>query len=1017
MAMRGKLKILVGIAAAFLGLSLLIAALAPFLLRKYLPPEKIRALLVGQAQKTLRRELRLGEVSWSLVKGLSARDLAVSEFPDFKAGTFAQMRSFDLKVRILPLLRRKLIVDRVRIEGLALSVVKRSDGSYNFTDLSASSAPAKPQPSAGAAAGAGVALPLSFDVNRAHISGSRFTYQDLAQGEHAEISGLEAVIKNFRLSGPFELELSFKSSGRLFKRSVRGGLSFSGSLDLGNQDPARISADIKQLTVRYLDWRAQAEGKIENLKKPKGQLAFSFLSKEAEILSGEVSGAAVLPGPEAQAAFEGDFQVKTPGFKGNALSGLVASLPPGLRVPAFKSSGRAALKGDALELSPLKLEGSAGIMDISGRISGWKAKKPDLDIHIASRLNLPELKAEDIPLLKLAPKLVMPAAKVDLQAGIKGQDLSLSRLRLETRQGSFQASGTVKKATSPKPEFDLEMAANLSIPAFNTSALPVPVAQIPPGLSVPPFSLDAQVTLKGTDARISRFNLKTGWGKMAATGVVRQALGDKPLPDLSLSVDLDLPELKAGEIPFLKLPPSFITPAAAIAGRVRLQGDTLSVDSLEAKNKAGMVAVSGVVQKAFSRRPKPNLDVTAKLSLPALRAADIPFAGLPAGLELPPSRWDGALSATLDEAKIKSLRILIGSNDVELSGKISALRAPRPSLDLLVKCRSFVLEELTKLTPKTREMELSGRGFLAIAISGKPDKPVLEGKMQFKGLGATVAGLKLSDFTGTVKFDEKRIDIPNLKGQVADGALSMDLTVKNYGKAPDIDLDASLSQFDLGKFLAAKAALKAAAEHPSGALAQETAQPHKEEGRPLINAKGRFAVAKLTHPNAECRDLRLSWDLGGISPDMSKLGGWAKMQVAGGKFNNLGMLATQSPLVKVLIFPLLIFQKIGSLGGIRLFPDFNNIDFSEIAGDYAFKEGVMTLQDSHLYSDAANVNSQGRIDLPAEKLDLTVTAQVANIAPMDIDVKGTFSSPSTKLKVGKFLAEPAKQLIENIFRK
>jgi hypothetical protein len=86
-----------------------------------------------------------------------------------------------------------------------------------------------------------------------------------------------------------------------------------------------------------------------------------------------------------------------------------------------------------------------------------------------------------------------------------------------------------------------------------------------------------------------------------------------------------------------------------------------------------------------------------------------------------------------------------------------------------------------------------------------------------------------------------------------------------------------------------------------------------------------------------------------------------------------------------------------------MFPDFNNITFTELAGDYLFKEGVMTLQDSHLYSDAANVGTVGDIDLPGEKLDLTVTAQVARLAPMDIAVTGTFASPKTKAQVGKFI--------------
>ena len=105
-----------------------------------------------------------------------------------------------------------------------------------------------------------------------------------------------------------------------------------------------------------------------------------------------------------------------------------------------------------------------------------------------------------------------------------------------------------------------------------------------------------------------------------------------------------------------------------------------------------------------------------------------------------------------------------------------------------------------------------------------------------------------------------------------------------------------------------------------------------------------------------------------------------------------------------MVFPLMIFRS-SAAGGLRIFPDFNDISFTELVGDYVFDACMMTLQDSHLYSDAANVTSVGRIDLPGEKLSLTVTAQVANVAPMDIEVTGTFAQPKTKVKVGKFIKD------------
>ena len=99
------------------------------------------------------------------------------------------------------------------------------------------------------------------------------------------------------------------------------------------------------------------------------------------------------------------------------------------------------------------------------------------------------------------------------------------------------------------------------------------------------------------------------------------------------------------------------------------------------------------------------------------------------------------------------------------------------------------------------------------------------------------------------------------------------------------------------------------------------------------------------------------------------------------------------------------WRKKRSIGGIRLFPDFNNVVFSDLGGDYAFENGLMTLKDSHIVSSAGSGIAAGTIDLPAERLELLLTAKVGNLKPMDVEVKGTFDKPTSKLKLGKFLSD------------
>ena len=77
----------------------------------------------------------------------------------------------------------------------------------------------------------------------------------------------------------------------------------------------------------------------------------------------------------------------------------------------------------------------------------------------------------------------------------------------------------------------------------------------------------------------------------------------------------------------------------------------------------------------------------------------------------------------------------------------------------------------------------------------------------------------------------------------------------------------------------------------------------------------------------------------------------------------------------------------------------------------------MTLRQSQMDAQSAQVSAKGAIDLPAEKLDLVVTAQVAHVAPIDVAVTGTFDNPKSKVNLGKFLAAPAKELLQDLLQR
>lgn len=920
----------------------LVAAAAPFVLRKLLPPEKVRALVVSNARKALHRDVKLEGVSYGLIQGLTLEGLSVSEAPDFSAGTFLELRRFHLRLSLMALLRRRIVVDRVDADGLKLSIVKKKDGLYNFSDLLQSSG--APAPGGGAPAGAGPAAQaggaaFALAVRSASVSGGSVSYADRATGDALTVSGLDADVNGFRLSGPFDADVSLRAKGRWGGRDVDGAASASGRFDLGGRDPKRFSARVRKLSADWKGLTLAGKADVKGLGPFQGSADLTLAKGGRELLGLSWSGK-LERRPAAAYGLEGSGAValETKGFKSEDLAALGA--PANFSLPALSVKGKLALAGDTLSAQDVFLKTPIGSVQGSGGARG----------------------------LSKGPLVPTVSARLDLD-----------------------------------------------LPSFSGSQLPG--SGLPGGLTLPAMTLAGSVRIAGDSAAFDGLTASMKQGRIAVSGSAAGLRSRKPKLDLDVQAKLSLPELTAAQLPFAALPKGLRTPAADLDGRARLKGDELTLSSLDVRTKAGTVTLSGTVKGVMSGDYEPALGVSAALSLPALTAADIPAGLAPEGFHLPASRWDGQLFASRDVVRIKSLRAVAGRNDVELvNTTLSGLRGPKPQIDATVKCRSFALEELSDLTPAIREMDVKGSGFFALSAVGALSRPILAGKLQFKTLGAVVQGLHLSGFTGTASFDEHRIDVPNLRGKVENGDLDLDLTVKDYVKHPAVDLQAELSEFDLGKFLDAKAKVAAAGEQRAQRKAEAAGKPAAPAEPVAMDLKGRLTVKRLVHPNFQANDVRADWDLSDVTPDFRRLGGTASFTAAGGgRFIDLSKALISSKLLRALLMPLFVIPSIGGQAA-----SIDNATYSELMGDYSFSRGLMTIRDSHVNSSIGAVRDEGTIDLPDEKLDMTVTADILHLPTIVMGVGGSFDHPTHHLKLQKMLTPQLQQqgqkLLKSIFK-
>ena len=162
---------------------------------------------------------------------------------------------------------------------------------------------------------------------------------------------------------------------------------------------------------------------------------------------------------------------------------------------------------------------------------------------------------------------------------------------------------------------------------------------------------------------------------------------------------------------------------------------------------------------------------------------------------------------------------------------------------------------------------------------------------------------------------------------------------------------------------------------------------------------------------------------------MDRLNGMARLQIADGRVTDLHQLVEQQKIFKVIFIPFLTLQKLDRLGVLRVkFPDFVNVSFREVRGDYLFQQGVMDIQNFYLDSPEVWIASKGKVDLPKEELDLHVTTKLqkgksmGDLAEYLVDkegrptlgffIKGPFSKPSVKPDIAAAKQKAAEEVIQ-----
>ncbi len=854
--MRTLLYGLGGLVVVVIGIALLVPQFLDF--NQYKPE------IAAQVKAATGRDLTIdGDISLTILPSVAlvVADVRLANAPGGVADDMARVREAQVDVALLPLLRGRYEVSRVRLvePEIALEVLADGRANWEFTP------PADPAPPTGATeseragettdetsgettnetsgetaepseppANGGGESPLAVSVENFEIENGSIIYRDLPAGTDERIDNIDATIRLASLDGPVD------SRGRLTVRGVATGFDFS----LGNIRERTLVPVRLRLFDEDGGFKSELRGHVSDL--PGNPRVQGDLTAEGDILASVIQSVAPqdLPGFLAQPFnLAGKIDASPDGAKLESLtmtlgetaaSGSLAAtldaipavtaqlavgtidLDTWLSMPTVRPAG-----GAAASVSPP----AAGTRDAEPQGSetqGTKTAGTKAAAAAEPGALLPtDLTAEVTVSVEAVAFRGKSLHKIQAAATLAQGEVTISQLSALLPGGADAALFGFLNAADGQARFEGQFdarATDLSglLAWLGVEVQGTPVARL--------RSLTAKTALIATPDRVETRNLDIQIDRSHITGALAAALGETTRIEADLAVDrVNLDDLLAA--------PATGGEAVAPASR--------PTDTPPTGTPAPVAAVTVPAAGAENARPLDTLDADIKL-----RVGTATWRGEP----IEDIRFDGALQGgdlTIRDARVGSL----ARTSAQVSGTVLDPAGALRLRDLNVSASVPEPERLARLFDATVPPEVAALGAITArgVVNGAPSAPTVDLTVEAAGTRIRAAGtadltaeaaadmtfdgsvdiasdtigrliaavsqdyrptgpLGATDISATVKSLPGRLDLTDIKGALGGVTLAGTLAIDHGGERPSLRADLVAGTLVVDRFLPAKRA-------------------------------------------------------------------------------------------------------------------------------------------------------------------------------------------------------------------
>ncbi|MGZ4790114.1 MAG: AsmA family protein, partial [Terriglobales bacterium] len=223
---------------------------------QFIDANRYRDRIQSELQSRLGRTVSLGNISASfLPPSLKVQDVVIGEDPQFGAGPFARAQQLNIRVALLPLLRKDLQIRSVTLVSPDVELIRNKTGQWNYSTLgnAPASTPSTPAPSTqaqppkqqkpSAATTAEGDKPQAPQLSLSHlnIQNGRLHYIDEKNNFRAVYENIDLTLNHFEPGKPFDVDATVHIAGpgdqQIHLAGTAGPMSsglppFDGSIDL-----------------------------------------------------------------------------------------------------------------------------------------------------------------------------------------------------------------------------------------------------------------------------------------------------------------------------------------------------------------------------------------------------------------------------------------------------------------------------------------------------------------------------------------------------------------------------------------------------------------------------------------------------------------------------------------------------------------------------------------------------------------------------------------------------------------